>query len=172
MNPLDWGGTFRTQRRNLDSAHQTVVDSSMENASAADIYWATHCNYARYAADEPQTMPPGASLGSKGLCQPLHNSYEQEVDLEDPSGKPFEMDEDPELRRKREQLREIEERIICKKVSIALKTVKPLVEETSVTGFSSNEQSATCKGATLKDRVNAIIQQRHPASFLPKVSKR
>lgn len=172
MNPLDWGGTFRTQRRNLDSAHQTVVDSSMENASAADIHWATHCNYARYAADDPQTMPPGASLGSKGLCQPLHNSYEQEVDLEDPSGKPFEMDEDPELRRKREQLREIEERIICKKVSIALKTVKPLVEETSVTGFSSNEQSATCKGATLKDRVNAIIQQRHPASFLPKVSKR
>ncbi|XP_073330935.1 uncharacterized protein [Pagrus major] len=172
MNPLDWGGTFRSQQRNLDSAHQTVVDSSMETASGADNYWDTHCNYPRYTVDEPQSMLPGVNLGSKGLCPPLHNSYDQEVDLEDPSGKPFETDEDPELRRKREELREIEEQIIRKKVSIALKTVKPLVEETSLTGFSSNEQSATCKTAALKDRVNAIIQQRHPVSFLSKVHYR
>ncbi|KAM8773282.1 uncharacterized protein AB9X84_015225 isoform 2-T5 [Acanthopagrus schlegelii] len=143
MNPPDWGRTFRSQQRILDSAHQTVVDSNLENASAADNYWATHCNYPRYAADEPQGMPPGVSLGSQGLCPPLHTSHDQEVDLEDPNGQPFEMDEDPELRRKREELREIEEQIIC-----------------------------TCKGATLKDRVNAIIQQRHPASFLSKVHYR
>ncbi|KAM7393609.1 hypothetical protein PAMP_020467 [Pampus punctatissimus] len=76
-------------------------------------------------------------------------------------------EEDAELTRKRKQLREIEERIMCKKVAIALKTVEPIVKKASPS-YSCNDQSATCKDASLRDRVNAILQQRHSLIFLTK----
>ncbi|KAM7418439.1 hypothetical protein PAMA_015860 [Pampus argenteus] len=90
---------------------------------------------------------------------PSRNFYSKESEAED--------EEDPELARKRKELQEIEERIMCKKVAIALKTVEPVAKKASPS-FSCNDQSATCKGASLRDRVNAILEQRHSLIFLTK----
>ncbi|XP_038570383.1 zinc finger protein 318-like isoform X1 [Micropterus salmoides] len=168
MNPLDWEDAFRTLQRRLDPNHQSGFNNRMETASEAINDWDTYCQYSRYTVDEPQSST-GVNVGWKGLSPSSQNLYINESEAEDPDGEPLQMDEgDPELTRKRKELREIEERIIHKKVAIALKKVEPFVKETP-SGFSSNEQSAACKGATLKDRVNVILLQRHPVSFLSKV---
>lgn len=171
MNPLEWEDAIRRLQRIQDPNHPTIDNSTMENASRIDNDRHTYCQYSRYTDDEPQNRLLGANLGSEELGPPSHNFCMKESEVEDPDGESFEMDkEDPELTRKRKELREIEEQIMCKKVAIALKTVKPFVETSPA--FPSNNHSDTCNGATLKDRVNVILQQRHPVSFLSKVSNR
>ncbi|KAI9527978.1 hypothetical protein NQZ68_026020 [Dissostichus eleginoides] len=93
------------------------------------------------------------------LSPSFHNVYIKDSEVQDPDREPLPSDEeDPELSRKRKELREIEERIMFKKAAIALKAVEP-----TLPNVSSN--AATCKGATLKDRVNVILQKRNPARF-------
>ncbi|XP_029286132.1 uncharacterized protein LOC115007228 isoform X2 [Cottoperca gobio] len=150
MNLLDWDA-IRAIQRNMHSNH---INNSMEHSSRTATEGDPHCEYPRHTVDEAQS--PSS-----------HNFYINESEVADPDGEPLEMDrEDPELARKQKELREIEERIMLKKAAIALKTVEL---KTTPADFSCNEQSAKCKGATLKDRVHVILQQRHPDSFLSKV---
>ncbi len=170
MDPLDLIEAIRELKRNLDPNYQTVVNNSMENASKTNNEWDTFGQYSRYTADEPQSSV-GVESGLKELSPPMHNFYIKESEVEDPNGEPFETEEeDPELKRKQRELQEIEKQIMRKKVAIALKHVE-FVKEKSPPGVSCNRQSATCKGATLKDRVNAILQQRRPDSSQSKVRK-
>lgn len=167
MNPLDWEDAPRKLPRSLDPNHQSGVNNSTGSASRN-----TYCQYSRYTVDEPHSSM-GVNVGRKKLSHPSHNLYSKESEVEDPDGEPLEMDEeDPELARKRKELRELQEKIMRKKVAIALKTVEPVVKKTMSPGFSCNEQSTTCKSAMLRDRVNVILQQRHTLSFLTKVSSR
>lgn len=140
----------------------------MENTSGTPNDWDPYCQYSRYTVDEPQGST-GVDLGSEARSPPSHNFYMKETEDEDPDGEPM-ADEDPELTRKRKELKAIEEQILRKKVAIALKKVEPFVKGTSPQGFSSSEESATCNSASLQDRVNVILQQRHPVSSLSKVS--
>lgn len=73
---------------------------------------------------------------------------------------------DVELARKRKELEEIEERIMHKKVAIALKHAKPLVESLS-SGFHAGFDPSD--SLSLRDKVHRILQQRHPAGFLSQV---
>ncbi|XP_074487151.1 uncharacterized protein LOC141765116 [Sebastes fasciatus] len=157
-------------RRNLDPNHQTDVNNSMENASITNTEWDTFCKYLRHTVHEAKSSM-GENVGWRGLSPPSRNFHiRRDSAVEDPDGDPLEIDEeDPELARKRKELREIEERIIFKRAAIALKTVEPFVKKTTAPDFPCNEQAASCEGATLKDRVNVILQQRHPASLLSKV---
>lgn len=176
MNPLDWEAVQRLQR-NLHPNHQTAVNNNnntndhnntMENTSGTPNDWDTYCQYSRYPVDEPPSNA-GVNFGSNALSPPSCNIYMKETEDEDPDGEPM-ADEDPELTRKRQELKAIEDQILRKKVAIALKKVEPFVKGTSPQGFSSNEESAMYKIASLKDRVNVILQQRHPVSSLSKVS--
>ncbi|XP_034543789.1 uncharacterized protein LOC117815890 isoform X2 [Notolabrus celidotus] len=91
-----------------------------------------------------------------------------ESEADDPDGEPLLMeDEDPELARKRQELREIEEQIKQKRVSIALKKGEHIVNKATL-DFSTNRESAECEGPTLRERVNAVLQKRHPDSLLSK----
>ncbi|KAK2815599.1 hypothetical protein Q5P01_026066 [Channa striata] len=102
----------------------------------------------------------------EGLSPSSHNFCNAQPQVEDPDGEPLEInEEDPELTRKRKELREIEEQILQKRVSLALKTVQPILMKTTP-GYSCNEHSAASKGETLRDRVKVILQQRHSLSFL------
>lgn len=97
--------------------------------------------------DEPSAMQQGLDPVIDGACLEV-----ERVDVE--------------LARKRKELEEIEERIMHKKVAIALKQAKPLVESLSSgfhTGFDQSNSSS------LRDRVHRILQQQHPAGFLPQV---
>ncbi|XP_030002477.1 uncharacterized protein LOC115427887 [Sphaeramia orbicularis] len=94
------------------------------------------------------------------------NWRSEESAAEDPDGKPLEMeDEDPELIRKRRELKAIEEKILLKKAAIALKMVNPFAKRMTLPELSCDEQSAKCDGTTLRDRVNAILHQHHPPNY-------
>lgn len=77
---------------------------------------------------------------------------------------PLQLDEeDPELARKRRQLREIEEEIVRRRASIALRTV-------GLNTTDRDEQPAPC-GAALRDRVTEILRRRQSSvSSLSSVS--
>lgn len=169
MNRLDWADAVRRLQRNVDPNHQSCVNNSMGHTSSTDNDWDTFYKYPRYIVNEPHGSM-GVNVEWETLSPSSHNvQNKQSSKLEDPDGEPLEMDnEDPELARKRKELREIEEQIIRKKVALALKKVEPFVKKTS--GFSCDEVSATCIGETLRDRVNVILQQRHSLTFLSKVS--
>ncbi|XP_034746544.1 zinc finger protein 318-like [Etheostoma cragini] len=161
MNPLDWDAFLRIVHKNADPKHQNYVNNSMENAQVTNNEMDT------FGASKVSQ----SSMGWDGVSPPLSlNLNIEDSEVEDPDGAPIELEEeDPELLRKRKELREIEERILFKKAAIALKTVETSVKKTSLSDLSCNEQSSACKGATLKDRVNVILQQGHPAGFLSKV---
>lgn len=72
--------------------------------------------------------------------------------------------EDQELTGKLKELRGIEERKMCRKASPACKTVL----EPSL--GAPDEQSCRRTGTSLKERVNAILQQRQSNCFLSQVS--
>lgn len=171
MNPFEWEDVIERLRRNQDPNHQAIDNSTVENASRSHNDWDTPCQYSRYTVDKPRNRVLGVNFGSEELNAPSHTFYMKDSEVKDPDGELFEMDsDDPELTRKRKELREIEEQIMCKKVAIALKTVKPIVQTSPA--FPSNKHSDTCNSASLKDRVKVILQQRHPVSFLSKVSNR
>lgn len=72
--------------------------------------------------------------------------------------------EDQELTRKLKELRAIEERRRCREASAACKTVL----EPSL--GAPDEQSCRRTGTSLKERVNAILQQRQSNGFMSQVS--
>lgn len=73
---------------------------------------------------------------------------------------------DVELAKKRKELEEIEERIMHKKVAIALKHAKPLAKSLSSGFHAGFDQSSS---SSLRDKVHRILQQRHPAGFFSQV---
>lgn len=171
MNRLDWEDAVRRLQKNVDPNHQSDVNNSMGHTSRTNNLWENFRNYQMYTVNEPH-VSMRVNVGWERLGPPSHDFQNKQSTVEDPDGEPLEMDdEDPELARKRKELREIEEQIMQKKVALALKQVEPFVKTTTL-GVSCNEQSATRKGESLRDRVNVILQQRHCLSFLSKVSSR
>lgn len=169
MNPLHWEDAFRRPHGDQDPYHQTVNNSIMDNTSGTDIHWHAYSRYSRYTDDETQHRLPGVKSGSERFGFPSQNFYTNESELEELDGKPMQTDEDdPVLPRMRRELREQEEQM-CKKFAPALKTVKPFVETLSP-AFASNKQCDTYNGASLKDRVNFILQQWGTLSFDSDVS--
>lgn len=72
--------------------------------------------------------------------------------------------EDQELTRKLKELRGIDERKMCREASPACKTaLEPSLE-------APDEQSCRRTGTSLKERVNAILQQQQSNGFLSQVS--
>ncbi|XP_035494517.2 uncharacterized protein LOC118313264 isoform X2 [Scophthalmus maximus] len=164
MNPQDWEDAMRKLQRSLHQ-NDSGVHKRMGDALRTNRGGDTSCDYPRYTVDEPHNGM-GVSVGWEELSHPLHNSFNQESGLMNADGEPLEVDvemDDLELARKRKQLRGLEEQILFKKASIALKTVEP--------GLSSDQQSAARKGATLRDRVSSILQQRNSLGVLPKRTK-
>lgn len=92
---------------------------------------------------------PGSSPQSSPSKEPETN--------EDPDGLPYDSDEeDPELMRKRKMLQVIEEQIMLKRASLALKTVG--VRKTKPRCFTESKPSES--NATLRERVKRILQFR------------
>lgn len=169
MNRLDWEDAARRLQTDVDPHHQGVDNNSMVHASRTNHPWLNFNTYQMYTVDEPH-VSMSANVGWERLDPPSLDLQSKQSTVEDPDGEPLEIDEeDPELARKRKELREIEEQIMHKKVALALKHVEPFVKKTAP-GFSSSEQSATCKGETLRDRVDVILQRQRSLSFLSKVS--
>ncbi|KAJ4945136.1 hypothetical protein JOQ06_013672, partial [Pogonophryne albipinna] len=157
MDPIDWDA-IRAIQRNLHPNHQNDINNSIENAPRTNIEWDAYCEYSRPTVGEAHSSMR-VNVEHERLSPSFHNVYIKDSEVQDPDGEPLpSVEEDPELSRKRKQLREIEERIMFKKATIALKAVEP-----TLPNVSSN--AATCKGATLKERVNVILQKRNPARF-------
>lgn len=169
MNRPDWEDAARRLQHNVAPNHQSGVNNNMGLTSRTSYDWDPFYNYPQYTVNEPQGSRR-VNVGWERLSPPSHDFQNNQSTAEDPDGEPLEIDdEDPELTRKRKELREIEEQIMQKKFALALKQVEPFVKKTAP-GFACNEQSSTHKGETLRDRVNAILQQRCSPSFLSKVS--
>lgn len=75
-------------------------------------------------------------------------------------GEPLENDIDLELFRKMNVLQDIEEQILSKKAAILIKTIKMI----------KKKLTPDSKDATLRDRVDTILKERHSLNFLSKVS--
>ncbi|XP_051939823.1 uncharacterized protein LOC127612991 [Hippocampus zosterae] len=73
-------------------------------------------------------------------------------------GEPLEDDIDPELTRKMNVLQDIEEQILSKKAAILVKTIKMI----------KKKLTPDSKDATLRDRVDTILKERHSLNFLSK----
>ncbi|XP_061534752.1 uncharacterized protein LOC133403662 isoform X3 [Phycodurus eques] len=80
------------------------------------------------------------------------------ADARNSDGEPLEDEGDAELSRKIHVLRAIEERILHKKAAILIKAIE-MIKKTETPDF---------KGATLRDRVTTILQQRHSLNFRSK----
>lgn len=161
MNPV-W-----EQQKTLDATHLSTVNISMGSASRTTNKQDSHCEYTKFIVDEPH-ISFGMKAGTEQLSPPLHNWRSEESAAEDPDGKPLEMEEeeeDPELVRKRKELKAIEEKIMLKKAAIALKMVTPFVKTLNLPGLTCDEQSAEHNGTSLRDRVNAILHQHHPPNY-------
>ncbi|XP_010768996.1 uncharacterized protein [Notothenia coriiceps] len=157
MDPIDWDA-IRAIQINLHPNQQNDINNSIENAPRTNIEWDAYCEYSRPTVCEAHSSMR-VNVEHERLSPSFHNVYIKDSEVQDPDGEPLPSDEeDPELSRKRKELREIEERIIFKKAAIALKAVEP-----TLPNVSSN--AATCKGATLKERVNVILQKINPARF-------
>lgn len=169
MNHLDWGDAVRrshTYRAILDTINQTDK-RNMHNASETDNDRIIYCPYSSYTFGGPQN---GHLARAEGHCPPPHNFDIKDSECDSPDGKPFEIEEeDPELTRKRKELKQIEDQIVQKKFAIALKTGKQHLEP-SLPVCASNQWSDRCTLPALKDRVNAILQRQQPVGFLSKVS--
>ncbi|XP_047434171.1 zinc finger protein 318-like isoform X1 [Mugil cephalus] len=145
MNPHEWHDPL--QRLHGQTNHQGG--------------WDSYYNYSSYSSS---AEPHNRGVGHKELSRPSHSVYSSRLKDGDPDGEPLEiLEEDAELERKRKRLREIEEQIIYKKASLALKTIGSFVKEATPPGDSCNKQPDT-----LKNRVNTILLQRHSPSFLPR----
>ncbi|XP_029004382.1 zinc finger protein 318-like [Betta splendens] len=152
----------------IHADHQACFNNSAGHASGAPD-WGALGTYPRYSVNEPHASMGVDDVGwerPSPRAQNHHSKHSSQVD--DPDGEPLEIDsDDPELTRKRNELRAIEERIVQKKVAIALKNVEPFVTMT-IPGFCDQE-SSTYEGETLRNRVNVILQQRQSLGILSKV---
>lgn len=162
MNPLDWESTFGRLEIHLDP-NNSCVENSMGKHLRMNTDSSTYSECSGYTVEKPHNgMRLNVGWKDVSSCPP--NFYRKEPGFDDPDGEPLEIEEeDSELARKQQELREIEERILMKRAAIALKAVEPYVN-------SPELGSATCRGDSLRDRVNLILQQRHSVSFLSKVS--
>lgn len=142
MNPPQWDDGRR--RQELKPQH---LKSILKKVSKPDDDWRRYSQCPGPAGDEPSTVQQGFGP----VTDRAHLEAER-VDVE--------------LARKRKELEEIEERIMHKKVAIALKQATPLVESLS-SGFSVGSDQSN--SSSLRDRVHRILQQRHPAGFLSQV---
>lgn len=149
MNPPQWDDGRR--RQELKPQH---LKSILKKVSKPDDDWRRYSQCPGPAGDEPSTVQQGFTAGQQRLG-PVTDRAHLEAERVD-----------VELARKRKELEEIEERIMHKKVAIALKQAKPLVESLS-SGFSVGSDQS--KSSSLRDRVHRILQQRRPAGFLSQV---
>lgn len=168
MDPVLWDAiqSLRSRRK------QQSVDNN-SNAPETDSNQNSHCEYSGYPVVQPQSSASGSEEW-EGPSSTSYDLYNPESEAKDPDGEQLLIeDEDPELARKREELREIEDQIKQKKVSIALKTVEHITHtvKNATEAPSTNGESGEREGPTLRERAHAILQQRHPDSFLSEVSQ-
>lgn len=157
MNQREWkDAVHRLQRLLEPSCH------SMGNASRGHRDWDTYHEHSRYTVPEPQR----SDVRWKELSPSSHHVHSKVPEVEDPDGEPLPYsEEDVELARKQQLLREMEERIMHKKATLAMKT--QFVE--TPPGVSGDKQPAMCVGQTLRDRVKEILMQRQYLSYFSKV---
>lgn len=164
MNPPDWESTFGRLEVHLDP-NNSCVQSSMGKCLRMNADSSTYCEGSGYTVGKPHNGMR-LNVGWKDVSSSPPNFDRKEPGFDDPDGEPLEIEEeDSELARKQQELREIEERILMKRAAIALKAVEPYVN-------GPDQGSATCRGESLRDRVNLILKQRHSVSFLSKVSRK
>lgn len=138
MNP-QWDDA----RRELKPQH---LKSILKKVPKPADDWRRYSQSPEPAVDEPSTMQQGFDPVMDEACLEV-----KRVDVE--------------LARKRRELEEIEERIMHKKVAVAFKQAKPMVESLSSGFHAGFDQS---KSSSLRDRVHRIMQ-RHPAGILSQV---
>lgn len=162
MNHFDWEDSVRRGHISI----KTQQKDSMENPGG------THGSrsYYQYRADTldgPADRLQTVQSASAGRCPSTNNVHLEKAELFHPDGKPLDPDqEDHEFTRKLKELRGTEESIRCKKAAVGCKTgLEPSPP-------ASGEASDRCTRPTLKDRVDAILQQRQSSGFLAKVSNR
>lgn len=111
MNPL------RGHKINTNSAHLRVVNAGKKKFNEErDDY----SQYSRYTEAQPVRSGDISADVRRDRTRPSSQTSK------DPDGQLYEPDkEDPELKRKRIELQLIEERILMKKASLALKNVDP-----------------------------------------------
>ncbi|XP_029916402.1 uncharacterized protein LOC115365494 isoform X2 [Myripristis murdjan] len=195
-DPLGWEHAHGQQQRNLDPKQWSGINEQTSKVSRTGWDTDVSCDYTL----EKSPTGIGTDVGREHHIPSPHNRHRKEYAAfdsdrnTDPDGQPIEMsEEDEELVRKRRQLQMIEEQILLKKASIAMKKIEPFLKnkipyqtfsvekeesfapDMSVdknkppvqleAGCSYSKQSAASKAATLKDRVNVILQQKH--RYLP-----
>lgn len=153
MNHFDWEDSVQRWQNGLGT-HEEEDSGWMEDPCG------THSPRTYYqsrdAADDPANRP-NVQSGAAGQCPST-------METADPSdGIPF--DSDHELTRKIKELRKLEEKIRSKKVELGCKAAA------EASPAACEEELDTCTGPSLKDRVDAILQQRQSKGFLSKVRR-
>lgn len=161
MNSIDWEASVRKWKTTMNSPQKTERDR-MENPSGTLGTRHTSCHHRADAVHDPGTrLLPVQS----GQCPSTNSFYVEKAELFVQDGKLFDTDpEDQDLTRKLKHLRELEERTMCRKASPACKPVS----EPSL--GAPGEHSCRRTGTSLKERVDAILQQRQSNGFLSQVS--
>ncbi|XP_063333035.1 histone-lysine N-methyltransferase, H3 lysine-79 specific-like [Pelmatolapia mariae] len=157
MNQREWKDAVHRLQRLLEPSRH-----SMGNASRGHRDWDTYHEHSRYTVPEPHR----SDVRWKELSSSSHHVHSKVPEVEDPDGEPLPYsEEDVELARNKQLLREMEERIMHKKATLAMKT--RFVE--TPPGVSGDEQPAMCVDQTLRDRVKEILMQRQYLSYFSKV---
>lgn len=164
MNPIDWEDSVRRWPVSMDT-HQKA--SGPGESTSGRHGSRSYYQHTAATAHDPPNRQLTVQSEPAGQCPSTNNFPVEKAELFDPGGKSCDADqEDHDLTRKLKELRKMEASMRCKKVAIACETAL----EASV--GASDGESDRCSGPTLKDRVNALLQQRQPDSFLSKVSNR
>lgn len=157
MNQREWKDVVHKLQRLLEPSRH-----SMGNTSRGYREWDTYHEHSRYTVPEPHR----SDVRWKELSSSSHHVHGKVPEVEDPDGEPLPYsEEDVELARNKQLLREMEERIMHKKATLATKT--RFVE--TPPGVSGDEPPAMCVGQTLRDRVKEILMQRQYLSYFSKV---
>lgn len=161
MNHFDWEDSVQRWQNGMKT-HQK--DSGwMESPGGRHNSRTFYQSRADTADDPPSRLT--VQSGPAGQCPSKNNFHIEKAQLCEPDGNPFDADQmDYDLTRKIKELRKLEESIRRQKGEIGCKTV---VEPSAA---ACDEEPGICTtGATLKDRVDGILQQRQSNSFLSKV---
>lgn len=164
MSHFDWEDSAQRWQNGMKT-HQK--DSGwMESPGGTRNSRTFYQSRADTADDPPHRLT--VQRGPAGQCPSTNDFHVEKAQLCEPDGNPFDADQmDYELTRKIKELRKLEESVRRKKGEIACEAVvEPLPA-------APNEEPETCtSGAALKDRVDAILQQRQSNGFLSKVRSR
>lgn len=161
MNHFEWEDSVQRWQNGMKT-HQK--DSGWMESPGGTHNSRTFYQSRADTADDP-TNRLTVQSGPAGQCPSTNSFHMENTQLCEPDGNPFDADQmDYELTRKIKELRKLEESIRRKKGETACKTVvEPLPA-------ASREEPETCTtGVTLKDRVDAMLQQRQSNGFLSKV---